>query len=401
MKKLATMMVAFLLFIPFASIHGNNVTFVKNIENILYVGGSGPNNYTSIQDAINAAENGYTIYVYPKQYNESIVIKKSISLIGIVENGEKPVIDGEGKNYAVNITADGCTLKNFKIVNHGNFDEDKPGFGIKIAYSNYDNIINNIIICNFTPFFMRNSSYDIISGNTITGGSWVGIQLFLYCYHNTIIYNNVSHNPYAIGIDIAASSNNTIAWNIVTHNMHGVDIWGNNNNISYNIVDNNHQYGISIGPGSYNKVLGNEICNNGRVGLLIACVMEPASWNVISYNNISFNGLRGIYLLGNWPYLSNNTIYRNIISYNGGKGIYLYWMCKDNVIEENNFIGNNGNAGFHLFDRKCHNTWNTNYWDDWYFKFPKPIFGSVEETKFFMHRWLNFDFHPAMEPYKI
>ena len=31
---------------------------------ILYVGGSGPNNYTKIQDAINAAVNGNTVYVY-------------------------------------------------------------------------------------------------------------------------------------------------------------------------------------------------------------------------------------------------------------------------------------------------------------------------------------------------
>ena len=76
---------------------------------ILYVGGTGPNNYTKIQDAINDAKDGYLIYVYPGYYNESIVINKSISLVGIGE--EKPVIDGKGNRSAVKIIADGCLIK--------------------------------------------------------------------------------------------------------------------------------------------------------------------------------------------------------------------------------------------------------------------------------------------------
>ena len=116
MKKIITIAISFLL-IPFASINGSNIhTLGMSNNGILYVGGNGPNNYTSIQDAINDAKDGYTIYVYPGYYNESIVINKSISLIGIEKNGEKPVIDGGGRFYAVNITADGCTVK--KIQNN-------------------------------------------------------------------------------------------------------------------------------------------------------------------------------------------------------------------------------------------------------------------------------------------
>ncbi|HDH81590.1 MAG TPA: hypothetical protein ENF91_00705, partial [Thermoplasmatales archaeon] len=120
MKKIAVMAIAFLLFIPFASINGNDVASNTSTNNILYVGGSGPNNYTSIQSAINDASNGYTIYVYPGNYNESIVMNKSISLVGIEQNGEKPVIDGGGRSFAINITADGCVLKQFKIINYEN-----------------------------------------------------------------------------------------------------------------------------------------------------------------------------------------------------------------------------------------------------------------------------------------
>ncbi|MCD6299474.1 MAG: hypothetical protein J7L93_02555, partial [Thermoplasmata archaeon] len=37
--------------------------------NTLYVGGGGPGNYTSIGDAISAAENGDTIFVYTGNYS--------------------------------------------------------------------------------------------------------------------------------------------------------------------------------------------------------------------------------------------------------------------------------------------------------------------------------------------
>ena len=49
--------------------------------NILYVGGNGPNNYTKIQDAIDDATNGDTIFVFNGTYYEHITINKTINLI--------------------------------------------------------------------------------------------------------------------------------------------------------------------------------------------------------------------------------------------------------------------------------------------------------------------------------
>ena len=69
---------------------------------ILYVGGSGPNNYTNIQDAINDASDGDTIFVYDDSspYDESIIIDKSIQLIG--ENKYSTVISGSKLDRFVN-----------------------------------------------------------------------------------------------------------------------------------------------------------------------------------------------------------------------------------------------------------------------------------------------------------
>src|SRR4030043_326707 len=59
----------------------------------LYVGGDGPGNYSEIQEAMNAAHDGDTIYVYNGTYSPiyrdsndkmypSITLDKSINLIG-------------------------------------------------------------------------------------------------------------------------------------------------------------------------------------------------------------------------------------------------------------------------------------------------------------------------------
>ena len=81
-KHLLTFGIIFLYLSSFIPIsQGYNVHISDNIEqcsiplskgNILYVGGNGPNNYTKIQDAINNANNGDTVYVYNATYWENI-----------------------------------------------------------------------------------------------------------------------------------------------------------------------------------------------------------------------------------------------------------------------------------------------------------------------------------------
>ena len=85
-------------------------------QNTIYVKNEGAD-FTSIQNAINNATEGDTIYVYSGTYYENITINKTITLIG--ENKNTTIIDAEGKENAVNITADYVNMSGFTVTNCG------------------------------------------------------------------------------------------------------------------------------------------------------------------------------------------------------------------------------------------------------------------------------------------
>ena len=55
---------------------------VKASDDTLYVDDSGGADYTTIQEAIDAANESDTVFVYSGTYNENILIDKEIKLLG-------------------------------------------------------------------------------------------------------------------------------------------------------------------------------------------------------------------------------------------------------------------------------------------------------------------------------
>ena len=97
-------------------------SFVKEIKessttsfdgNILYVGGSGPGNYTTIQGAIDDALDGDTVFVFNGTFIENIVVDKSIQLIG--EDNTSTIITGVTNEHVIKITSPYVDLMNFYI----------------------------------------------------------------------------------------------------------------------------------------------------------------------------------------------------------------------------------------------------------------------------------------------
>ena len=71
------------------------------VDDVPGSGGPGdpPEDFTSIQDAINASIDGDTVFVYNGTYYENVGVGKTINLTG--ENRDTTIIDGGGKREKI------------------------------------------------------------------------------------------------------------------------------------------------------------------------------------------------------------------------------------------------------------------------------------------------------------
>ena len=196
-----------------------------------------------------------------------------------------------------------------------------------------------------------------ISGFTLLGKI---TSIYLRSSHNNTVTDNKIQDSF-FGFFIDSSYRNIIENNTLIKNFMGFFLgMGILNIIKHNKIINN-DIGIFLAVAIQNKILGNEISNN-KFGIILL----ESMFNEIEYNNIS-----------------NNKII----------GLMMRRFSIGNQIQYNNFIKNLISVN----SKRClKNNWNYNYWDRFRL-LPKPIFGRL--GKLGLIPWINFDWHPAKEPY--
>ena len=202
----------------------NENIFNLNIKGeTLYVGGSGPNNYSSIQKAVDAAQSGDTVFVYSDTYDEHILINKSITVIG--EDKDSTIIDGSLTDNCIKITSNSVVVKYFTI--------KKGIIGVYIVQSSGHEINNNIIKNNWEGVGLYDVTDAKISKNSITDNYFEGINPVQSTYNN-ISGNKINWNLY--GILLTESDNNYIYENEIKGNTRGIESiqQSNNNRIYHN-----------------------------------------------------------------------------------------------------------------------------------------------------------------------
>lgn len=174
------------------------IIFVKADTDIIHV----PTQYPTIQEAINRANPGDTIFVHQGVYYENIVANKSVSLVG--EDKNLTIIDGNGTSSVIFILANNVGVKNFTLRRSGILFYDN---GIRIERSSGNVISNNIISSNYGGISLFLSGNNVISGNIISN-NYGGISLFSSS-NNVISGNTIALNGYR-GISILYSIDNVI-----------------------------------------------------------------------------------------------------------------------------------------------------------------------------------------------
>lgn len=89
---------------------------------LLYVGGNGSHNYTTIQAALDVAANGDTVFVYGGTYHEHLVVRANITLRG--ESTATTVITGDFTGTVLQVQSTGVTLRRLQFVRAGGADSD-------------------------------------------------------------------------------------------------------------------------------------------------------------------------------------------------------------------------------------------------------------------------------------
>ena len=351
------------------SIDSNN-NYKPTSRGWLYVGGSGPGNYSTIQSAITAASTGDTIFVYSGIYYEQVNIGKSISLIG--ENKISTIIDASGTGQAVEILSDtddvsiegftcrngaiGIYLNNYcdEITINDNIIENNLEDGIMInEFSSYHEISDNIIMNNGDDgISIRNSLNNIISNNDITGNDAKGIYVYFNSDYNDIFGNNIVNNS-GYGMHISSVDYNNVISNTVTENTgYGLYIsYTNYNDVSGNTITNNNGQGLYFGDSYYSNISGNTFTSNSGYGVHLRYSLNN---NILS-NTISDNLNYGIYFAGN---CDNNVVSDNVIEGHSDFGIFNYYYSDNNVFTENT-ITDNG-CGIKIYDTCKNNLVSTN-----------------------------------------
>ncbi|MCK4444488.1 MAG: right-handed parallel beta-helix repeat-containing protein, partial [Thermoplasmata archaeon] len=278
-----------------------SILFGENVEaSVLFVGGAGPGNYTSIQDAIDDSESGDTIFVSTGEYPEHIVIGKPLTILG--ENSKTTSIVGDGTEDVVLITADWVNITDFTISLSGPYVGDA---GIELLDSEKCSITNIVAIDNDIGMILDSSDNNTII-NFSASGNEHGIALF-ESDSNSISNGNVFSNIW-YGILLKESNHNRIADSRAMSNTVGVflDDYSSHNKIE-NLTASDRKAGIQLFL-SNNNTITDSIFTESEIGIKI----EKSHGNTIVNTTISQNSVYGIALgLSNDNLIHNNRIVDN------------------------------------------------------------------------------------------
>lgn len=301
-----------------------------------------PIDYATIQEAINAAETGHTIFVYNGTYYENVIINKTIILAG--QSLGTTIINGS-LGTVLYIEASDASIDGFTLCS-GNY-------GVYLETGSHGATISSCLITeNNYGIYVYDIASITIQNNNIVANTNNGIRVYRTTYSyagsSLLIFDNKIAENSGHGVHIYQPYGNVRI---------GMSIYANNitTNGGDGIYVNLHSAHGDSNSGSW-LIYANDVIKNTGSGINIKVfdTMMCHSWRICA-NNITGNNKHGIYeKVGAYVWARSWLIRNNIIFRNGEAGISIdgpdHWSWNrglhDWEISENNVTLNK--YGFHL-----------------------------------------------------
>ncbi len=283
-----------------------------------------PDDYPTIQAAVDNANAGDTVFIRNGIYNETIIINKPLNLIG--ENPNNTIITRLKSDQTYLQPAIEVVLGNFTISGL-TVKDSQTGIAVKRHSEG-----GKIVSCN-----LLNNTYGIYAEGTFdfvkTTGEYVSHGTNLSVSETYIVENEFG---------LAANNGNiTIHNSTITNNKEALLFWGETFNVYENVIADNQEFGIRFNPGCNNCIVNDNNIEQNGVGIqlyrfLIKDTYPIGSGNVVYKNNFINNTMQVSEVAQyDFSFHPNGT---DIVSWNSG-AVGNYWSDYRGIDANNDGIG--------------------------------------------------------------
>ena len=305
---------------------------------------NGKADFLTIQEGINAAVDGDTVFVMAGEYPEAITVEKQIVLMGagtdktLIYGGNSDAVTfatGSGgpiiTGFRIWSRKSGIVIENSSPTIVNNIIDRNNGNGISSKNSSRPTITHNTIGDNDIGINCDKRSPAMIISNTIKNNN-TGIE----CLSSAIIRDNEITGSGKTGIHVLEAPN--INKNLIYENDIGILCESRTSpEISNNNINNN-RIGIGYREVVSGTIIRNLIVENKEEGISGLGRVIPTATIIISNNLITGNGGHGIAQ-------PSTLVINNVISKNNKSGVFVSLQSGDTTRIINNIIVNNQRYG--------------------------------------------------------